>query len=152
MHLAAAALTAIVVMLSLFYHRKTAAAAVMLFVGYTVVFMLAYLYFVNPLNYNNSSRTFSIAAGKLIPAADNLVAYNYISARSIQYIGRKIPKETDLALLSEFYEQGGWIITTGKHFDQLLSDGRFELVFSQEKAERHGNKFVSGGLFHKSDD
>jgi len=143
----------------LFARKKKISATIFLFAGYCAVLLAAFIYFINPLDYNNPSRIFSSEIGKLVPAADELVAYNNASARTIQYVGRTIPQIHDLAELRSKYDSGAWIIASGGNYQDMLKAcppqaglGGFETVFYRPVAERDGSKDVEGALFHKSSD
>lgn len=130
--------------------RKTT-GLVMMFAGYCAIMMAAQVYLIKPVNYNNPSRKFSIQIGQTVPDYDELIAYNYVSARTIQYAGRTIPEISDTNRLYDDYQKGAWIIATGDNYTQLLKDGRYNVVFERKKAERRGSKDVSGALLHKKD-
>jgi len=41
-------------------------------------------------------------------------------------------------------------VAFGSYLDELLENESFEIVYKQEKAERHKQKVVAGALLHKS--
>jgi hypothetical protein len=132
--------------------RKPAFACGATFVGIVVLVMIAYVIFVNPLNYNQPSRRFTQIVVEKVPDAekDKLVAYKSASTRFIHYFGRPIPEIKTKSEVDELYNQSWWVVAFGKYLDELLQDGQFEIVFMQENAERHKGKPVDGALFHKS--
>ena len=154
--LAAAAVTAavmiilIIVVAVLFARKHSALGCAAIFVGIVLVVMIGSVGLVNPLNYNEPSRQFSLAVAKIVPVQDKLAAYKVLSARLIYYFGRPVTKIQSRDQSNQLYEQNFWIVAFGKDLDELLEDGRFELVYRREKAERIGQNDVAGGLFHKS--
>jgi len=126
-------------------------ATVLLFAGYCAIVMVAFIYFIIPLDYNSSSRVFSLKIGKIVPPGENLIAYNSVSARTIHYTGRIIPEIADFAELYKRYENGQWIIATGNSYKNLIKDGRFNIVFYKQVAERNGSNNIEGALFHKGE-
>jgi 4-amino-4-deoxy-L-arabinose transferase-like glycosyltransferase len=134
----------------LFSRKKKVSATILLFAGYCAILLVAYVYFINPLDYNTPSKIFSTRIGSIVPADQELIACNYVSARTIQYAGRTIPEIHNFAEVRSRYEKGAWIIATGDDYTDLIKDGRFNIVFYRRIAERDGSKDVEGALFHKS--
>jgi 4-amino-4-deoxy-L-arabinose transferase-like glycosyltransferase len=143
---------ATVVSAMLFVIRKPAFACWAIFVGIVVLVMIAYVIFVNPLNYNQPSRQFTQIVVEKVPPAEKekLVAYKSVSTRFIHYFGRPVPEIKTKSEVDELYNQGCWVVAFGKYFDELLQNGQFEIVYMQQNAERHKGKPVDGALFHKS--
>ncbi len=164
-------LTVSVVML--FATGRPAIACGTLFGSIVVLVMIGYVTFLNPLDYNRYSREFSRRLAQIVPQSDNLVAYEYISNRSVHYFGRVIPEivdkpeevllkrlenvycfgeavpgVTDMSMLYRRYEQGDWVVATGSHLKKLQTDGKLRMVYYKEKAERAKHD-VPGALFHK---
>ncbi|MCD4830633.1 MAG: glycosyltransferase family 39 protein [Anaerohalosphaeraceae bacterium] len=148
-HISLMAITIITLVAYLFSAGKKYIAITTLFTGYCAIIMVVQIYFIAPLSYNNHSREFSKEIGHTVPASDKLVAFNDVSARTIQYAGRSIPEIFDIEQIYERYENGEWIIATGGSYDDLIRDGRFNVVFEHEKAERKGLEDVAGALLHK---
>jgi 4-amino-4-deoxy-L-arabinose transferase-like glycosyltransferase len=143
--IAAAAITAV-----LFAKRKPAFACGAIFSGIVILVMLAYVFFVNPLNYNEPSRQFTQAVAEKVPDSEKLVAYKSASTRFVHYFGRRVPEITTETETYSLYNEGYWVVAFGVYLDELLRDGRYEIVYMQEDAERHNGKAVDGALFHKS--
>jgi 4-amino-4-deoxy-L-arabinose transferase-like glycosyltransferase len=145
-------IVATVVSAVLFARRKPAFACGATFVGIVVLVMIAYIVFVNPLNYNQPSRQFTQIVAEKVPAAEKekLVAYKSASTRFIHYFGRPVPEIKTKSEADELYNQGWWVVAFGKYLDELLQDERFEIVYMRENAERHKGKPVGGALLHKS--
>ena len=122
------------------YTRKTIVALV----------MVAYVTVLNPLDYNRYSRNFSTRVGQIVPQSEELVAFEYISKRSVHYSGRIIPEIEDKSRLYELYEAGNWVVATAGQLEKLEADGRFRMVYRKEKAERRWGQNVPGIVFHKS--
>jgi 4-amino-4-deoxy-L-arabinose transferase-like glycosyltransferase len=133
----------------LFRQNRKAAATVLLFAGYCAIMMAVYIYFINPFGYNNPSRSFSTEIGQIVPPDQEIIAFNFLSARTIQYVGRNIPETGDLNEARFRYDKGAWVIATGDDYQDMLKAGGFEVVLYRPLAERHGSRDVEGGLFHK---
>ncbi|RKY24788.1 MAG: hypothetical protein DRP62_02935 [Planctomycetota bacterium] len=134
----------------LFAKRRPAAACSAVFAGIVVLIMIAYVSILNPLDYNRYSRDFSRKLAQIVPQSDNLVAYEYISNRSVHYFGRAIPEIKDKSRLYERYEQGDWVVATAGHLEKLQNEGKLKMVYYREKAERRWHQNAPGALFHKS--
>lgn len=134
----------------LFASGKKTGALAALFVGYTISIMVAYVCFVNPTNYNNSSREFSKAAGAMVPDVEKLVAYKKVSARFVQYSGRRVETVKDVSEIISHYKKGSWILATGDDLDELKRNGQFEAAFFAEKGERQSSADVGAALLHKT--
>ena len=134
----------------LFAQRHAALGCAAVFAGIVVVVMISYNSLTNPLDYNRHSRDFSRKAAEIIPQSENLVAYKFVSLRSVHYFGRVIPVITDESVLYKHYEDGDWVIATGGFLQNLSQDSRFRRVWYEEEAERLGGKDTDGALFHKS--
>jgi len=148
--LGTAAIIFAVAVVILFVAGKPAVACGTLFAGIVALVMIGYTTFLNPLDYNRYSRDFSRRLAQIVPQSDNLIAYEYISDRSVHYFGRTIPEITDKSVLYERYEQGDWVIATAGHLEKLQTDGRLKMVYYKQKAERTGQQDAPGALFHKS--
>ncbi len=133
----------------LFVARKPTGACVVLFAGYCALVMLFYVDFVNPLDYNRFSRDFSRKLASIIGPRDKLVAYEYISNRSIHYFGRPIQEINGDELIFRHYENGDYIVATAGHLEKLMKLGNFKMVYYQKLAERRLQKNSPGALFHK---
>jgi 4-amino-4-deoxy-L-arabinose transferase-like glycosyltransferase len=136
----------------LFARRKPAFACGATFVGIVVLVMIAYVVFVNPLNYNQPSREFTQIVVEKIPAAEKekLVAYKSASTRFIHYFGRPVPEIKTKSEVGKLYNEGWWVVAFGMPLDELLQNGHFEIVYMEEEAERHKGNIVYGALLHKS--
>lgn len=140
-------LTAIIAVL--FAKGKSAFACGATFAGVVVVVMIAYVVFVNPLNYNQPSREFTQIVVEKVPASDELIAYKSASTRFIHYFGRRVPEIATESETYKLYSEGCWVVAFGKYLDELLKSGQFEIVYMQEEAERHKGEIVYGALLHK---
>lgn len=134
----------------LFWKNKNAAALVAAFAGITVIIMAGLVTFINPLDYNNYSRVFSKRLAEIVPASENLEAFEYVSNRSVQYFGRCIPEIKDIDALYGHYQNGMWVMATTGHLEKLQKDSRFRMVYYRKKAERRCTEDGPGGLFHIS--
>ncbi len=134
----------------LFVKRKPAVACGTLFGGIVVLVMIGYVTLLNPLDYERYSRDFSRRLAQIVPQSDNLIAYEYISNRSVQYFGRVIPEIMDKSVLYNRYEQGDWVVATAGHLEKLQTDGKMKMVYYKQKAERRWQQDAPGALFHKS--
>jgi 4-amino-4-deoxy-L-arabinose transferase-like glycosyltransferase len=148
--LAAAAIIITAAIAILFAQRHAALGCAAVFAGIVVLVMISYNSLTNPLDYNRHSRDFSRRVAEIIPQSENLVAYKFVSLRSVHYSGRVIPVITDESVLYKHYEDGDWVIATGGFLEALSQDSRFRRVWYEEEAERLGGKDTDGALFHKS--
>jgi len=139
-----------VVVAVLFARGKPAPACGVVFAGIVVLVMISYVSIMNPLDYNRYSRDFSRKVGQIVPQSGELMAYEYISNRSVHYFGRVIPVTGDKSALYRHYEQGGWVVATAGHLENLQTDGGLRMVYYKEKAERRRQHDAPGALFHKS--
>jgi 4-amino-4-deoxy-L-arabinose transferase-like glycosyltransferase len=145
--IAAIVLTAIIAVL--FARGKPAFACGAIFAGVVVVVMIAYVVFVNPLNYNQPSREFTQIVVEKVPPSENLVAYKSASTRFVHYFGRRVPEIATESETYKLYSKGCWVVAFGKYLDELLKSRQFEVVYMQEEAERHKGEIVYGALLHK---
>jgi 4-amino-4-deoxy-L-arabinose transferase-like glycosyltransferase len=134
----------------LFARGKPAFACWVTFAGVVVLVMIAYVVFVNPLNYNQPSRQFTQIVVEKVPASEKLIAYKSASTRFIHYFGRQVPEIKTESEVDKLYNEGWWVVAFGRYLDELLQNGRFEIVYMQENAERHKGNVVGGALLHKS--
>jgi 4-amino-4-deoxy-L-arabinose transferase-like glycosyltransferase len=152
----------------LFARGKPALGCGVVFAGIVALVMIAYIVFVNPLNYNEPSRQFTQIVAEKVPASEKLVAYKSASTRFIHYFGRCVPEITTESETYRLYNEGWWVVAFGKYLDELqfkiwlrqlfllcnldelLQNGQFEIVYIQDNAERHKGKVVGGALLHKS--
>jgi hypothetical protein len=146
------AITIVVVVAAaiLFAKRRPALGLGVVFSGIVVLVMIGYIRFFNSLDYNQYSRIFSSKIGQIVPESDKLVAYEFVSSRSVHYFGKIIPEIKDISKVYEHYEQGEWVMATAEHLEKLEADGRFRKVYFKQKAERRLNGDAAGALFHKS--
>jgi 4-amino-4-deoxy-L-arabinose transferase-like glycosyltransferase len=151
-HIAMMLVIALGLVAFLFARKKKVSATVFLFAGYCAVLLAAFVYFINPLDYNNPSRSFSSAIGKIVPAGQELIAYNDVSARTIHYAGRTIPEIHDLDEVRKRYDSGAWVIAAGGDYQDIVRVCRFEVVFYRQIADRRESEDIEGALFHKSSD
>jgi len=133
----------------LFAGDKRLGGCAAVFAGVTLLNMLSYVLFINPLNRNEPSRLFSQTMAERIPASDKLAAYEYVSNRSVHYFGREIPEIKDREQLFRHYDAGGWVVATINHLEKLQTDSRFRKVYYQKQAERRHHRDAPGAVFHK---
>ncbi len=139
-----------VIITVLFAKGRTIAGCSAAFTGIVVLVALAYSVLVNPANYNEPSRQFTLAVAEMVPPSDKLVAFRVASARFVHYSGRIVPEIQDVGELENLYQQGCWIAAFGKDVNDLAANNRFEVAYSQAKAERFRSEDVGASLFHKS--
>jgi 4-amino-4-deoxy-L-arabinose transferase-like glycosyltransferase len=147
--LAIAAIAAAAIIAVFFAKRKPAFACGVMFAGIVILVMLAYTFFVNPLNYNEPSRQFTQIVVEKVPSSEKLIAYKSASTRFIHYFGKRVPEITTVVETDRLYNDGCWVVAFGKYLDELLQKGQFEIVYMQKGAERHKGKAVDGALLHK---
>jgi 4-amino-4-deoxy-L-arabinose transferase-like glycosyltransferase len=134
----------------LFAAERPSAACGTLFASIVVLVMIGYVTFLNPLDYDRYCRDFSRRLAQIVPQSDNLIAYEYISNRSVHYFGRIVPEVSDESVLYNRYEQGDWVVATADYLEKLQADGKLRMVYYKQKAERRGQQNAPGALFHKS--
>ncbi len=144
----------IVITAVLFAKGKKTPALGAIFAGITILTMISYVFFINPLNYNLPSKQFTQIVAQKVPISDKLVAYKSASNRFVHYFGRVVPEISEKPDINQMYNNGWWIVAFGTYLDDLLKDGpaaggEFKIVFLQENAERHKQNFVAGALIHK---
>ena len=61
-----------------------------------------------------------------------------------------MPVAADMSQAYQRYQQGHWILATGKFVDDLASDGRFETARVWADAMRSEGRVVAGAVFHRS--
>jgi len=143
------ALTAAVAVL--FAIRRPAWGCGATFAGISILVMISYVSFINPLDYNKPSRKFSRKVGEIVPQSEKLIAYKSASTRFIHYFGRRVPKVETKSEVNKLYSKECWVVAFGRFLDELLDNEHFEIVYMQENAERHGQDVVGGALLHKSE-
>jgi 4-amino-4-deoxy-L-arabinose transferase-like glycosyltransferase len=149
-HIVMMLLITLALVVFLFQKNRKISATALLFAGYCAILMAVFVYFIDPFDYNNPSRDFSIRAGRLANDGKDIIAYNYVSARTIHYVGRTVPEIYDINDVRQKYNNGVWVIATGDEYKQMRNAGGFDIVFYQKIAERHGQQNVEGALFHKN--
>jgi hypothetical protein len=140
----------IVITSVLFKKQKKYLATAAVMAGFCVMFIPLYSFFINPMDYNRYSRTFSRRLAEIVPADGELVAFEYASDRSVQYFGRPIKNTFELDVVREHYNTGGWVMATAGHLEKMLEEEGFRQVYKKEKAERRERDDAPGALFHKS--
>ena len=133
----------------LFAIRRPALGCGATFAGIGVLVMISYVSFINPLDYNKYSRKFSRKVSEIVPQSEKLIAYKSASTRFIHYFGRRVPKVQTKSEVNKLYSNGCWVVAFGRYLNELLDNERFEIVYMQENAERHGQDVVGGVLLHK---
>ena len=146
----ATAIIVAVTTLILFAKKKPAYACAVIFIGYCVAILTFYTGLINPLDNNRLSKDFSNKLSTLVPQSDTLIAFGYISNRSVHYFGRPVAVIDDISSLYNRYENGRWVVATADHLEKITEDGRFRQIFYTQKAEYRYHKNASGALFHKS--
>ncbi|MDD5327240.1 MAG: glycosyltransferase family 39 protein [Phycisphaerae bacterium] len=158
----AVTIAAVAVIALLFARGKPGLACWTTFAGIVVLVMIAYVVFVNPLNYNQPSREFTrIVVEKVSaaerrdlaeggPASEKLIAYKSASMRFIHYFGKRVPEIATEPETYKLYNEGCWVVAFGKYLDELIEKDKFEIVYIEEQAERHKGNVVYGALLHKS--
>jgi len=142
------AIAAVIVIL--FSRRKPAFACGAVFVGIIALVMVAYVIFINPLNYNRPSKQFTRIVVEKVPTSEKLIAYKSASTRFIHYFGGRVPEIETKSETYRLYSEGCWVVAFGRYLDELLQNGGFEIVYIQKNAERHKGNIVGGALLHKS--
>lgn len=143
------ALVVVGIVAILFARGKNTHACAAIFIGYCILLMVIFAVFVIPRAKERHTKQFALNVAAEIPASDDPIAYADVSSRFVHYFGRTVPIVSDTSQLYRMYQDGAWIIATGKFADELLGDSRFETAKQWPKAERSGDEIVNGVLFHK---
>jgi 4-amino-4-deoxy-L-arabinose transferase-like glycosyltransferase len=134
----------------LFIKKRPAFGCATVFVGIVILTMISFVRIVIPLDVNRHSRDFSTKVGHLVPPDEKLIAYKWVSSRSVHYVGRVIPVVEDKSAIEKFYEHGGWVLATREYLEELQQVGELRTVYYKEKGELRSQKDVPGALLHKS--
>lgn len=148
--LGALALIVLSVVLILFTRKRNAHACVVIFAGYCVLLIVAFKIFLIPYSSTRHVKPFAREVAARVPATDNLTAYHGVASRFVHYFGRKVPIAQDISQAHERYQQGDWILATGRFADELINDPEFETDRVWENAIRSKGKVVAGAIFHRS--
>ncbi|MFA5238963.1 MAG: glycosyltransferase family 39 protein [Phycisphaerae bacterium] len=146
----AVTIVAVAVIALLFAKGKTGLACSATFAGILILVMISYVIFVNPLNYNQSSREFTQIVVEKVPASEKLIAYKSASMRFVHYFGKRVPEIATEAETYRLYNEGCWVVAFGQYLDELTEKDKFEIVYIEKEAERHKGNVVHGALLHKS--
>jgi 4-amino-4-deoxy-L-arabinose transferase-like glycosyltransferase len=150
MVVAGTAIAAAAVIAVLFAKGRTASGLATVFASVIVLAMVTYGAFTDSFDSERHSRDFSRRLAEIVPPSGELVGYRLVSKRTVQYFGRVVPVIENKSQLYDDYEQGSWVLATGKRLKELADDGRFRMVYYSEKAELDQQNDISGALFHKS--
>ena len=144
-------LVVVAVILVLFARKKLVSATVSVFVGVTVLIMATCFFFIEISDSDKYSRDFSRQLSKIVPASEDMIAYEYFSTKSVHYFGRVVPEINDLSAVLEHYENGDWVVATAEHLEKLQkADKSLRRVYYKKIAERRKFGDAPGALFHKS--
>jgi 4-amino-4-deoxy-L-arabinose transferase-like glycosyltransferase len=142
-------LAAVGVTVWLFVKRKNAWATGAIFAGFCVVLMVAMPVMSADASFNRNAEVFAKSVSGTVPAGGRLTAYRDVSSRFVHHYGGVVPVVKDMDSLFETYEQGDWVVATGRLMEEVIADGRFALVKRWEEAEREGDEVVDGAVFGK---
>jgi hypothetical protein len=134
----------------LFKKQKKYLATAAVMAGFCVMFVPLYSFFINPMDYNRYSRDFSYRLREIVPADGELIAFEYVSLRSVQYFGRPIKEVKEIEVVRDHYKAGGWVMATADHLEKILAKEGFRQIYKKEKAERRKREDAPGILFHNS--
>lgn len=134
----------------LFKKQKKYPATAAIFITLTITIMIALTHFIYPLHYNRHSRDFSIRLSQIVPENEPLYAFESVSNRTINYVGRVIPEIGKIPKTTELYKKGAWILATANHLKKLQENADLRMVYKKQKAERLKRDDVPGALYHIS--
>lgn len=132
----------------LFVKRRSGAACVALFCGITVLMAHHYTGLLNILSPDQPVKQFALKVAEIVPTTDKVVSYGAVPSNFIHYFGRTVVKVQDVSELNNLYQQNYWVVSFGKGMDELLSTGRYKLVYMDTNAKKRGENISAGGLFH----
>ena len=93
-------------------------------------------------------KQFALKIAEIVPTTDKAVSYGTVPSNFIHYFGRTVAKVQDDSELNNLYQQNYWVVSFGKGMDELLSTGRYKLVYMDTNAKKRGENISAGGLFH----
>ena len=147
--LCAIVIVSLVSVAALFFKKKAVIACSVLFCGIVVWTMVMFAGFSDVADVDRPARDFAEKISRIVPNSNKLVAYNYISARFVQYFGKVVPVIEDKSLLYERYRQGDWVVCVSGYLQELASDERFRKVYCSELLEG-AKQDTAGALFHRT--
>jgi 4-amino-4-deoxy-L-arabinose transferase-like glycosyltransferase len=148
--LSAAAVILTVVIAVLFVLKKPALGITAIFLAIIICAAISYSKISPLLDPNRYMRDFSLKVAGIVPQSDKIAAGERMPARCLHYFGRGIPAIKDKTELYKNYQEGFWVIATGKQLRELTVDGRFRRVYYDAKADYYRGQWTAGGLFSKS--
>jgi hypothetical protein len=99
---------------------------------------------------NDCTREFALKIASIVPRTDKIIARERMSGKFLNYTERVIPEIADKEALYQNYQNGDWVVDTGKFVEELAKDGRFRRVYYNSKEEFYQGQWTGGALFHKS--
>ncbi|MGB7582797.1 MAG: glycosyltransferase family 39 protein [Sedimentisphaerales bacterium] len=137
-----------IVVAILFVKRYSSIACVTLFCGITVLMAHHYTGLLSIISPDRAVKEFALKVADIVPVTDKMVSYGPVPSNFIHYFGRDVKRIQDEAELNNLYQQNCWVVSFGKGMDELLSTGRYKLVYMDTNAKRRGENISAGGLFH----
>ena len=140
-------MTAVVAVL--FVKRRSGAACAVLFCGITVLMAHHYTGLFNIIGPDQPIKEFAVRAAEIVPVTDKVVSYGDVPSNFIHYLGRTVRRVREEPELNNLYQQNYWVVAFGKRMEELLSTGRFKLVYKEANAKQNEESMTAGGLFHE---
>jgi 4-amino-4-deoxy-L-arabinose transferase-like glycosyltransferase len=148
--LCAMALIAAGIVTLMFAKHKPAMGCAVIFSSIVLFVMVCSVGIEPIMDVNDCTREFALKIASVVPQTDKVVARERMSGKFLHYTGRVIPEVADKEALYQDYQNGDWIVATGKQAEELAKDVRFRRVYYNPKEEFYQGKWTGGALFHKS--
>ena len=69
-----------------------------------------------------------------------MVSYGNVPSNFVHYFGRTVGKVQDESELNNLYQQNYWVVSFGKGMDELVTTGRYRIVYSDTERQAAGRK------------
>lgn len=138
-----------IVVAILFVKRYSGVACVALFCGVTVLMAHHYTGLLSIISPDQVVKEFALKVAEIVPATDRVVSYGSVPSNFIHYFGKTVEKVQDESKLNKVYQEGNcWVVSFGKGMDELVTTGRYRIVYSDTSAKQRGESISAGGVFH----
>jgi 4-amino-4-deoxy-L-arabinose transferase-like glycosyltransferase len=137
-----------IVVAILFVKRYSGIACVVLFCGITVLMAHHYTGLLSIISPDQVVKEFALKVAEIVPATDRMVSYGNVPSNFVHYFGKTVEKVQDESELNKLYQENCWVVSFGKGMDELVTTGRYRIVYSDTSAKQRGESISAGGVFH----
>jgi 4-amino-4-deoxy-L-arabinose transferase-like glycosyltransferase len=137
-----------IVVTILFVKRYSSIACVALFCGITVLMAHHYTGLLSIISPDRVVKDFALKVAEIVPATDRMVSYGNVPSNFVHYFGKTVEKVQDESELNKLYQENCWVVSFGKGMDELVTTGRYRIVYSDTSAKQRGESISAGGVFH----